>query len=146
MLDIAIERNTVTVLLDSPLDNLLGFEHAPRSAAERKQADALVSTLRAPTTLFRIDPAAACALTNVSLTSTALKLGTAESDADDDGHGDLDGVFEFTCTDALKATYIDSGLLDAFSRLQRIDVQVAAPGRQFKRELKRPSRRIVLSK
>ena len=57
-LDIDMEVTMLTILLDSPMDNLLGFERAPRTDVERKQADGVVAQLNAAATLFKIDPAA----------------------------------------------------------------------------------------
>ena len=145
-LDIAIEAGKVTVQMESPLDNLLGFERAPRNDAERKRAEATVTQLKAADALFKIDPAAGCSLANVELTSAPLKLGKAEPAAAESEHADLDGDFEFNCKDAAKATYIDLGLFSAFSNMHRIDVQVAALKGQLKRTLRRPATRIVLAR
>lgn len=142
-LDIAVEAAKITVQLESPLDNLLGFERAPRTDAERKQADAMVARLKAADAMFRIDPAARCALGKVELASSALKLG--QPDLTEEAHADIDGTFEFNCADAAKAAFIDVGLFE-FKRLQRLEVQVAASKGQFKRDLKRPAARIVLTK
>lgn len=147
-LDIAVQATQLTLQLESPLDNLLGFERAPRTDAERKQADAVVATLKGGETMFKIDPAAGCKLATVALSSSALKLGQPDpADGKDgkDGHADIDGSYEFNCTDATKAAYVDVGLF-TFSRLQRLQVQVATPRGQFKRDLKRPTTRVVLSK
>ena len=46
-LDVAVEATKITVQLESPLDNLLGYERAPRTDAERRQADAMVARLKA---------------------------------------------------------------------------------------------------
>jgi len=142
-LDIAVEATRLTVQLEAPLENLLGFERAPRTDAERKQADALVTKLKAADAMFTIDPAAQCILAKVELASSALKLG--KPDPSEEGHADIDGSFEFNCVDATKAAYVDVGLF-AFPRMQRLDVQVATPKGQFKRELKRPANRIALTK
>ena len=141
-LDVAVEATKITLQLESPLDNLLGFERAPRTDAERQQADALVARLKAADAMFRIDPAAQCKLAKVDLTSSALKLG--QPDPSEEGHADIDGSFEFNCVDAAKAAFIDVGLFE-FKRMQRLEVQVAAPKGQFKRDLKRPANRIVLT-
>ena len=85
------------------------------------------------------------ALVGVELSSAALKLGTPDPQEEKEGHADIDGGFEFTCVDATKATFIDVTLFD-FARLQRLEVQVAAPRGQFKRDLKRPANRIALTK
>jgi hypothetical protein len=142
-LDVAVEATKVTVQLESPLDNLLGYERAPRSDAERKEADAMVARLKAGEAMFRIDPAAQCTLGKVELASSALKLG--QTDPSEEGHADIDGTFEFNCVQAAKAAFIDVGLFE-FKRLQRLEVQVATSRGQFKRDLKRPAARISLSK
>jgi hypothetical protein len=142
-LDIAVEATKLILQMESPLDNLLGFERAPRTDAERKQTDALIAKLKAAEGLFKIDPAAQCTLANVALASSALKLGNP--DPSEEGHADIDGTFEFTCADATKAAYVDVGLFD-FARMQRLEVQVATPKRQFKRDLQRPASRISLTK
>ena len=100
-----------------------------------------VATLRAADKLFAIDPAARCTPASVDLVSATLKVGTA-APAKDDGHGDLEGTFTFQCQ-AVPA-FVDAGLFQAFPRLSRIDVQVAAPKGQHKQVLKRPAQRIAL--
>jgi Protein of unknown function (DUF2796) len=145
-LDIAIEAGKLTVQMESPLDNLVGFERAPRTDAERQRVDAAVARLKAAATLFKIDPAAGCTLENVELVSAPLKLGQPEPGAVDDGHADLDGDFEFSCKDGARASFIELGLFGAFSGMQRIDVQIAAPQGQFKRTLQRPASRIRLGR
>ena len=142
-LDIAVEARKITVQLESPLDNLLGYERAPRTDIERKQANAMVARLETANAMFRIDPAAQCVPGKVLLVSAALKLGQPNPSAAD--HADIDGTFEFTCADATKAAFIDVGLFE-FKRLQRLNVQVAAPQGQFKRDLKRPASRILLTR
>lgn len=147
-LDVAVSAdNQVVIDMQAPLDNLLGFERAPRTDAERQQADAVVAALKAADTLFRIDPAAGCTLASTDLQSAVLKLGTPPAgQAADDGHADVDGSFTFTCNDAAKAAFIDVKLFDRFRRLQRIDVQAATPQGQFKRTLKRPAGRLALTR
>jgi hypothetical protein len=144
-LDIAVESRKVSLHLDSPLDNLLGFERAPRTDAERKLADGAVARLRAADAMFRFDPAAGCRSTKVELSSAALKLGTPDPAEQAQGHADIDGDFEFECADANKATFVDAGLFQ-FAPLQRLQVQIATPKGQFRRDLVRPQARIVLTK
>ncbi len=143
-LDIAVDAHQITLQLESPLDNLLGFERAPRTDAERRQTDALLARLRSADTMFRIDPAAGCTLARVTLTSAALKLGDAPPG--EEGHADLDADVNFNCTDAAKARSIDVALFDVAARLQRLEVQVATPQGQFRRDLARPDRRIRLAR
>jgi len=142
-LDVAVEGRRITLQMASPLDNMLGFERAPRTGGERKRADAAVNRLKAADKLFAIDAGAQCKLTKAELSSAALKLGSS-TEPDADGHADIDGSFEFDCVDAARAGFIDVGLFDAFPRMQRIDVQAITPKAQFKATLRRPQRRIAL--
>lgn len=144
-LDIAVEATKLSLHLDSPLDNLIGFERAPRTDAERKQVDAAVAKLKDAATMFRIDPAAQCKPASVELASAALKLGQPDPEEANSGHADIDASFAFDCVDASKAAYVDVGLF-GFSHLQGLEVQVASPAGQFKRDLKRPAVRIRLTK
>jgi hypothetical protein len=141
-LDIAIEGPTVVIEMQSPLDNFVGFERAPRNDAEKKLADDAVAQLRAADQLFRIDPSANCKLGPVTLRSAALGLGQPEG-APGDGHADLDATFAFNCTNASAAKFIDLGLFEGFKGLRQVEAQVAAPQGQFKRTLKRPANRLT---
>jgi hypothetical protein len=142
-LDVAVESRKITLQIETPLDNLIGFEHAPRNPAEQQRADAAVARLKAADKLVAIDPAAQCKLAAVELSSAALKLGT-NSEPDAGGHADLDGRIEFDCQNAERAAFIDIGLFEAFVRIQRIEVQAIVPKGQLKLTLKRPARRIGL--
>jgi hypothetical protein len=143
-LDIAVDAGRISLQLDTPLDNLLGFERAPRSDAERNSAAAAVATLRAAERLFRIDPAAGCKLVKVELVSAALNLGAAKSGPDE--HADMDASFEFSCQAADKATFVDVELFAAFARLARLEVQVAGAKAQSQTTLRRPAKRVALQR
>lgn len=141
-LDIAVDAKQIVVQLESPLDNLVGFERAPRTDSERKRADEAVALLKDGDKLFQFDPAAGCKLMRTNLDSPPLGLG---SDAPAKGeHADLFGSWEFSCADATKAAYVDVGLF-AFKSLKRVQVQLALPKTQAKSELKRPKARISLA-
>lgn len=145
-LDITVEARKLTLQMESPLNNLVGFERAPRSDAERKRVDAALVKLKAGQALFTIDPAAQCSLAKVELTSAVLKLGAAEPASKNSEHADIDAVFKFDCQDAARAAFIDVGLFGAFADMRQIEVQAATPKGQLKRTLKRPARRVVLTR
>lgn len=143
-LDVGFDRGRLTVTLDTPLDNLVGFERAPRTDAERKATDAAVATLRDAGAMFRVDPAAQCTPRPVEITSAPLKLGTGGQQAAE-GHADLEAVYEFDCPGAVPG-FVEVGLFDAFRRMSRIDVQSATPKGQRKATLKRPAKRVDLAR
>jgi hypothetical protein len=144
-LDIVVEGPTIVIAMQSPLDNFIGFERAPRTEAEKKTAEDAIAQLRAGAELFKIDPAANCKLGPVTLRSAALGLGKEEQGAVE-GHADLDASFAFNCTNTTAAKFIDVELFDAFKGLRQIEAQIAAPQGQFKRTLKRPAVRLAWGK
>lgn len=147
-LDVTVEPKRLTLQLSSPLEALVGFERAPRTAAERQRVDAALARLKAGATLFAIDPQAGCAAPRIELRSPPLGLGgaAAAAPAAGDGHAELDGSYEFDCRDAARAGHVDLGLFDAFAGIQRIDVQGVTPRAQFKRTLRRPAARLLLAR
>ena len=149
-LDVAVDAGRVSIELDTPLDNLLGFERAPRTDAERDKATALVARLRAAEALFRIDPAAGCTLAKVDLVSAPLDLGKAAAGvavaAAASDHSDLNGHFEFRCKNGARAGFVELGLFDAFPALKRIELQVVTPRGQLKATLRRPASRVMLAR
>jgi len=149
-LDIAVEARRLSLQVASPLDNLVGFERAPRNDAERKRVDAALAKLKGGQAIFAIDPAAGCKLAKVDLSSSVLKLGAADSGSKggtaDSEHADIDAAFEFDCEDAARAAFVDVLLFEAFPGMKQINVQVAAGSGQLKRTLKRPARRVLLTR
>jgi hypothetical protein len=137
-LDVAIDGPTVVIDMESPLDNIVGFERAPKTDAEKATVEAAVAQLRAADKLFAIDPAANCKLGPVDLRSGALGLGNPDP-GEPVGHADLDATFSFNCTNAAAAKFIDLNLFSVFKGLRQIDSQIASAQGQFKRQIKRPA-------
>ena len=142
--DVAIDVASITVTMSSPLDNLIGFEHPPRTDAERAAANAAVASLRQGDKIFVVDPAAGCTLKSVDLSSAALNPGHPDPSEAQSGHADIDGTYEFACAKPELAKSIAVGLFQ-FAHMQKVTAQVAGPHGQFRRELTQAERRITLS-
>lgn len=145
-LDVAVDPRSVSLSLEMPLDSLVGFERAPRTPAERQKVDAAVARLKNVDPLFRLDAAAGCSLQQTELNAPVLGVGKPATPAakGDDGHGDMDADYVFACQDAGRLVAIEVGLFKAFPSLQKIDVQVATPKGQLKRQLTRQDSRLTL--
>lgn len=144
-LDMAIEGDKLTIVMAAPLDNLLGFERAPRNDAERKAAADLLARLRSTekaASLFVTDAAAQCTLGKAEVEAPVLEAG-AKSAAKDE-HADLDASYEFSCAKPGELRSVDVGLFEAYKRIKRIDVQIAGPKGQAKVTLWRPARTVQL--
>lgn len=143
-LDVAIDAKTLTVQLEAPLDSLLGFEHRPRTAAQKQAAEALLKQMNDGAALIRPEAGALCKATRATVESEALQAAPAAGGKEEE-HADLDASFEFTCGQPDKLASIDIGpFFDAFKRIQKIEVQVAGPQGQFKQALKRADRTLRL--
>jgi hypothetical protein len=139
-LDVALDDRTLSLHLDSPLINLLGFEHAASSAPDRQAAQKMGVQLRGADKVFVTTPAAQCRATSVTLISAALDpalLGekpapktAGQSAADHDGHADLDADFVFSCAHPEQLRAIDVKLFELYSGFHRIDVQAVTPKSQ----------------
>lgn len=147
-LDVAVEPGRLRIDLTTPLDNLVGFERAPRTDAERQRVDAAVAALRDAAALWRIDPAAGCTPDAVTLLAPVLGLGPAagEAAAAKGGHADLEASWIFECKDAARAGFVEQGLFAAFARMSRLEVQAVTPRGQMKVTLRKPAGRIALAR
>ena len=166
-LDIAIEDTSIALMLVSPLDNILGFEHTPRTDAEHKQADDAQKALAQGDRLFVIDEGAGCSTEQVNARAfdedTSKKSShsahghTADQvhahpvkDTHNHGHAghagmhaDAELTVHYTCTSGHDVKTIDtSALFDTFPRLQTLQVQLAGPGRQAGMTITRTQPRI----
>ena len=148
-LNIAVQGGQLSVQLEAPLDSLLGFEHRPRTDAQRKAAEAALAVLNKPQDWLRPDAAAQCKLMRTNVQADALQPAAkpaAKADAKTDEHTDLDAAVDFTCAAPGQLKALDLGLFDAFPRINRIDVQVAGASGQLKQTLRRPARTVRLTR
>jgi hypothetical protein len=137
-LDVALDGANLTLHLDSPLVNLIGFEHAAKSAKDRQAAQDMAKTLRNAGAVFVASPSAECKLSAVKLVSAAIEpalLGETSASKpagaeDHDGHADLDADFSFQCAHPERLQKIDVKLFDAFKGFNSIDVQLVTRKRQ----------------
>jgi len=145
-MDVAIDGDRLVVQLSSPLDNLVGFERAPRNTDERRRVDAAVALLRDGSRLLKPDAAAACRLESAELDSAALQLGHPDPSEVAEGHADIDASYTFRCAAMRRLERLDLSVLWSFQRMQRIEVQVAGPQGQFRRDLARPQGNLLLGR
>ncbi len=138
-LQVAVDGNTLTLHLESPLDNLLGFEHVARTEKEKAAVRDMAARLNKPETLFVPTPEAQCKAVSVDLESPVLQPAKA---ANSSGHADLDGDFVFRCEHPEVLRAIDVSLFDGFPNMRQVDVQVATSFGQAAAKLTQKQRRV----
>src|SRR5574337_453781 len=130
-LNVVLEGRRLTMEVYGPLDNFAGFEHAPRTAAERDALDRALDLLRKPGTVVALPEAAGCVLATSELHNPfAAKGGTSA-----DRHADLTASYEFDCATPAALKRLEVRLFDSFPRLRKLRAAVASPGGQSGAEL-----------
>ncbi len=152
-LAIAIEGSKVQMELEAPASDIVGFEHAPSTAAQRKTlADAKVRLAKAET-LFVLSPAAGCKLASAEVVATGALAGpakggkAADHDHDHDhgkggkaeaaksgekaeehgAHSEVRANYAFECAAVDKLGGIAFDYFKAFKGADKLDVTVIGP-------------------
>lgn len=135
-LNVVLDGNTLELELDSPAMNLVGFEHAASSDADKAKVAAVRQQLEQPLKLFGLSAAAGCKEDQQELESPL--FGDAPK-ADDDGdehehghqHSDIGAHYQLTCATPEKLSQVDlTPLFKAFPATQKINVQLIGPNGQ----------------
>lgn len=132
-LRVAVDGGALEIELATPLDTLVGFEHAPRTAAQRAALQAAERGLRDGAALFGLPEAAGCALMAVSLASPWLQSedradagGAAHVQAGDGDHGELVAGYRFQCARPQALDALQLRLFELFPRLRAVRAEWAS--------------------
>lgn len=140
-LNAALDDKTLEVELQSPAMNLVGFEHAASSPADKAKVAAVRAQLEKPLALFNLPQAAGCVVASQELESP---LFGDKPDHDDDDHDHAKGAdehhhdhseihahYQFTCATPAALKHLDlSQIFKTFPATQKIQVQLIAPSGQ----------------
>ncbi len=131
-LDVAIDKDQITLNLELPLDAAVGFERAPKNDTEKAALAATDKTLKDAATLFVSTPAAHC-----TVVSTDVKIpnlgGDGKHDHAHEGeehHADIDANYVFRCANPTALKGIETTLFKSFKRLYRLEIQRSGPSSQ----------------
>ena len=139
-LDAVLEGNTLELELDSPAMNLVGFEHAAGSDADKAKVAAVRQQLEDPLALFALSKDAGCSHGTHELKSPLFGDAQAAADKDHDHadehehehqHSDINAHYKLTCASPEKLAGIDlAPLFKAFPATRKITVQLIGPNGQ----------------
>ncbi|MEQ1635782.1 MAG: DUF2796 domain-containing protein [Methylococcales bacterium] len=141
LLQIAIDQNEISIDFDSPLDNLLGFEHAPANEQQRQAVKTMVTRLQQADKLFIAPAAALCSLQAVKLTAPVLPkelLATQPQSAppaqdihpEADEHSGLEATITLRCAKPEALFGLEIGLFKAFPLLKRLHAEILSANGQ----------------
>lgn len=122
-LTLAMEEKSLQMALESPADNVVGFEHAPTKAREKAAVEAALTQLRQPA-LLKPNTDAGCSKGTAQAENPFTATGNS-------AHQDFDAEYLFQCQFPGKLTQLDaSALFRAFPRLRTLKVDYALPAGQ----------------
>lgn len=169
-LALALDGQTLSIELESPLYNLLGFEHAPETDAQKETVKAAQESLSDPSSLFRFNAGAAC--TPDATEPVALMSGETDEDHhdhdadhshDDDhdhdepeahtdeagpahNHNNVILSYSFSCEKADELQWAELPIFDVFDNLETVDLVYLGPSQQMSASAASSSERIALIK
>lgn len=136
-LEIIVEGSELAIRFASPLDGLLGFERAPRTAAEKQALHTMKTTLESSTRIFSLPPEAGCTAQPAKISSPVF------ADKVTAGHLDLDADYRWHCAQPAALRAIDTRLFAEFPRLKRITVDFVGSAGQKSGRLTPPQARFA---
>jgi hypothetical protein len=142
-LNAALDGQTLELELESPAMNLVGFEHAATTDADKAKVAAARAQLEKPLALFNLPKAAGCVVAMQELESP---LFGDKPDADDDhdedetdkdghehhhDHSEIHAHYQFTCAAPGALKHLDlATIFNTFPATQKIQVQLISPSGQ----------------
>jgi hypothetical protein len=129
-LDVAIDKDTITLSLELPLDAAVGFERVPKNDKEKAVLAAVQQALDAVP--FAPTPAAQCALQTKEI-AVPFTGGQERHDHAHEGethHADIEARYVFRCANPAALKGIETSIFKSFKRLYRLETQRAGPSGQ----------------
>jgi hypothetical protein len=118
-LQVSVEGRALQISFDGPADNILGFEHAPRTEAQKQALARAEQQLRQPALLFATPPAAACQPQPPQVEMKLPAPGSSET------HSEVEVEWRWECAKPDALAHVDvAGLFKTFPRLKQLKVQV----------------------
>jgi len=140
------DRSLVTIALDSPLDSIVGFEHAPANAEDKAALVRAGERLRDLTALVSLPAAAGCKLAELDV-DLPFTDGDAPAHAghehdhghEGDGHADVSASYTLDCTDPAALDVLTVRLFETFPRMHLLRAEAATANGQGAAKLTRDS-------
>jgi hypothetical protein len=136
-LNVALQGDLLAIELDAPVANVLGFERAPRDAAEIRFSASQDTWLRSGRDAIGVPRAARCQLEKSAVSSP----DWARSGGD---HRDYRASWRFRCTAPAALAWFEPWLLAKLLAVTDVDVNIVSGALQTRVEASGPRQRIAL--
>lgn len=134
--NVALEGGQLFIEFEAPADNVLGFEHAPRTEAEKAAVHEAAAWLKSGRELFAFPPAAACRWQATELDEPEWQSGGR--------HADYEARFSYQCGEPQRLDWLQLALLGKLREVHEARVNVLTPSRQASDNVKSAGARVRL--
>ncbi|MCB1509334.1 MAG: DUF2796 domain-containing protein [Hyphomicrobiaceae bacterium] len=134
-LNIAIEGSKVSMSLEVPGADIVGFEHKPKTDKQKAALVAAKAALAAPLSLFVPPAEAGC-----KLVASEVKFEVEGGD----GHASFHATYALSCGSVDKLSTLEFAYFGKFAKANEVEVQLIAPKGVSKYEVTRKARLIRL--
>lgn len=142
MMNIVFEGKSLAIELETPAQNILGFERRPQNEQELEKIKTVAKRLQNPNDMFDIPKEAECVVYQSSVESDLLEEDWDTVDAGD--HLDFEAEYELTCNKPEKIKTIGVNLFKEFPDFKEIDVQWINNNEQGAKKLSNKSSKVKL--
>lgn len=147
-LNIAIEGGRVSMELDVPGADIVGFEHGAKTKAQRAAVENAKAQLASPLSLFVLPKSAGCSVKQANVKIEGAdegKAGHAKDAKEHAEHSDFNADYVLECAAADKLTSIQFPYFDKFSGAEELEVNLVTAKGQSKFEVKRSKPQLDLT-
>lgn len=139
-LQVSLDGRALQISFEGPSDNVLGFEHAPRTDAQKQVVARADQQLKQPGQLFGIPPAAQCQAQPARVDMKLPEAGAGET------HSEIEAEWRWECGNPAALVDLDvGGLFRSFPRLRQVKADVVTARGQKTAVLKPGAARLKLS-
>jgi hypothetical protein len=138
-LNVVVEGTLLSVELEAPGMNVLGYEHRPRTAAEQAQFESQARWLQSGRAAVGVPPAAGCRLEKVTVSSPDWSAAQAGED-----HGDYRVNWRFRCANAGVLAWLEPWMLEKLLGVNETDVNLINGNLQTRLAAGGPRQRLAL--
>jgi len=131
----ALDGGTLTIEFSAPGEDIVGYEHAPETTAQKMRHDGAMDFLRSVANVLRVNAEASCRIGRVQTIETlAEEHGHHENE-----HGAIRLRYSFECENPDKLKSIELLAFQEFPGMSKSDFRFIGPRGQVVRTLTRKS-------
>ena len=122
-LKIAIEGQNVQIELESPANDIVGFEHAPENNKQKADIENALSLLQKATGVFIPSSEAKC-ITNENSAEFEIEEGHSET------HSGFHVIWKLTCSNPKQLKNLETTFFELFPKAHEIEVEIISASGQ----------------